>query len=426
MKTSYANKMKLKKWWRFLAAFVVVCLLVGEMSLPVMATDNEMLENSEVNEAEVIDESVSAADASSVTDGFEGDETEGDSSSKASKEVEISAGETEKLLILNQEETLGTEAVGGLVWYKFIPEESGLYKLSTSGSTGAYIALYDAEKQFITDLRNDESDVYLQYNLEMGNIYYFCIELFTEENATILLEQKIAVTSAELVSFKGCTTVYYEFLSIYDFWGFCPSEEVIQLNLEDGTSVEAHLGDDVWKDYEIVREPIKIDGYSTEYDENNKLPIGDYYIKYTISGKDYGVSIPYYVRSIEEAEIHTLALNQVYELSTESVVDPILCKYMPEESGLYTFSVIENNNVVLYLYNSNGDYITSYAGTNAKIQYELEAGSTYYYFIAARDISTISVLLEQEVAVVDAEIVSYTGETMLCYEFQRQYNYGIK
>ena len=87
------------------------------------------------------------------------------------------------ILILDQEQTATISLPGEEVYFKFVPTVSGYYSFFSSATTDTYAYLYDSSFEYIyeNDDGGNEYNFNLSYELEAGEIYYFGVCLWNEE-----------------------------------------------------------------------------------------------------------------------------------------------------------------------------------------------------------------------------------------------------
>jgi uncharacterized repeat protein (TIGR02543 family) len=348
------------------------------------------------------------------------------------------------------------------LYYRFVPNASGYYQMTTSIDENILISIFDSEEKFIGYYY---SQVYY-YNLGLihfvaGQTYFvrvraanyeifdfdFQLYHYSYTNARLVNAQQIyaeEITDVWVVTQEDSTIPYYKFIPEITGYYIIEdiSDDMLAIEIYDinghylnRNNYEEHLysvylyQDQVYY-INVLTFYIGEDGYTTDF--NSEIMIK--YVDYENIDIDYA-------KPIQNGDVvHVTILNEE---------DSLYYQFIPSESGYYNIFSMGNIYTSLIIYDANFEYLTqhdhSLDNNNFNLEHYFEMGVTYYLsvqmesdYIGRFDISiyhgetlntnidnAITVEVDQEIsativangAVLYFEFVpTYTGYYNICLE----------
>ena len=308
---------------------------------------------------------------------------------------------------------IAAESDEQMVWYRFVPEEEGAYKISTSENSNLNLYLYDSTGNKLSE--RSGSYVSMQNDLEAGKEYYYAFCLRSQRSATVIIEKVPRVTSAEILSYYGNPEVCYELLPRY-YAGFNPGNVSIRIYLDDGSYVDAEQWDTTWYNYNISYSYKDKEGNIASIDDNGHYSVGDYYIEYTIQEKQFDLKIPFTMYSVEDIK-DVLTVDQAViglEGSDEywRYESGIIVKMEIDEPGYFCLESSDYARIELY----GPDYQSIETTYGQRYYFNAEKGTYYVKIRAQKDFDiTLNQMEVKELTLGQAEDVTIAnaGEAML-------------
>ena len=384
------------------------------------------------------DETQGTSDEVEVTDEEDtsGDTVFGDGSEADSAGTDSAESETESDSIVPSEELIeeitGDGSYGKTFdednsefWFKFTPEESGTYTIS-SVSSGLDPKVYLFDNREITS-KNDyiaenddghvnpdnESDFYLSYKLTAGYTYYFCVEEWNNNSGAIQIDFKKQPSIAAISVTSTKDTVMAGFDSFSSIYENCE----IQISYTDGTEKfynysNGWYGGTLTDSYGNNISPVwKKDDNKVSFEENKDSQYfaeGDYTLQFETGSEEDGTltsSDPVAIHAVapEESERYcgeiTEGMNE--ELNQNTSED--IFKFVPASSGKWSF-IFEGSDyrgIDVRKRNEDGSYtFVETSGTAC----ELEEGTTYYLVFYVQLYDQLKVMKQETTASVAVDL----------------------
>ena len=280
------------------------------------------------------------------------------------------------------EYTAEITTAGSSVWYTFTPEESGLYKIYTTGSSDTYVELYESEDSYGEEDDNDgtDSNAYIWDWLTAGETYYIQLSYVDEEESgsiDFVLEQPevstLSGTGTISIASEDLGRVVYSFSPETDgYYNFVASGA-------EGMRLEVYyLSGGVWHRY---GDDFKPDIRSADTRSLWASSDQTYYIFVTCEDMDDTADgeltiEPSDITEIEEGESTDLEINfeGAYEIAS----------FTPSVSGIYTVILTDTDTgdyVYLDIYDSEWSHLSGNydGGGETSCTLELSIGETYYF-----------------------------------------------
>ena len=300
-------------------------------------------------------------------------------------------------LIEGDEQEFSAGDVKEKYWFVFVPSISGAYQVKSEAvdsyqSVDIYESINTLNTNLIVGMGTRDPYDYRFY-FEEGKKYYICVELEEACTLSVKVEKALEIQSTELI-FNGNTETYYEFNTPWST-GFYPEGAVLNLNMEDGTSVTMRYPNNLFDEYRLSYEGTYRDGSYVYSDENGKYPVGKYRATFSCAGQDLGAYIDYEIKNAcDIGKILTVDQNVLGIGEKEDYIKVVI-----DEDGDYN---LKSSSVGTFeLWNENFEFI------GYESSFFAESG-TYYARIkmnSAYELSLEKVVFE-ELVLAENEIVT--------------------
>ena len=239
------------------------------------------------------------------------------------------------------------ELPSGTAWYRFIPEESGWYKISASGSyMDFFFDLYDSDGDWMGSNYNNA--------LEAGKTYYCQTEAYyTDDDPCYFLITKMVPATGVVIS-EGDAGVGYTDTTMR------LTPEFVPLNA-------------IPEEYEWTSSDETV-AKSTVYNTISCLKAGKTTLTLTTEN---GLTAEYQL-TVKETE--ALVLDEAKDLTITACGEIAYLTFTPAESGWYHYCADSDNDdsISVSLFDDEMDYIDSDFGGPLSFNWKLEAGKKYY------------------------------------------------
>lgn len=255
------------------------------------------------------------------------------------------SAETAIELNLDEEYETDIDEEGKAVWYKFTPEEDGIYLFYSTGEYDTYAGMYvdpDEGEYTWDDDRGEGYNFCVSSTLEKGRTYYYRARMLGDETGTFTVKlekapELEAITASDVLTEGVAGTPFYTSADLSFVYG---EDDVRNFTFHygdySGSDINATNGETV----NIVLE----DSEGYEYGAGSYLSEGIYTMKFVCGDKE---SDPYEVqiKDIEKSSFlqGNLTLNEETEVQTP-LRKPAFYKFKASEEGRY------------YLVNSDSRY----------------------------------------------------------------------
>ena len=292
-------------------------------------------------------------------------------------------------LSLDQEETVHIEEAIGESLYRYVPEETGVYVIRSSGDSDPYVEIYENGMLLNSDDDSGENNnFYCEFIAEEGYTYSLKFTSNAPEiDFNVLLTKKVELEmdKEENVNFnENNFTKYYAFT--------VPEEGRYTISSSGGT--DPYL--DVFKGHESIGSDDD-SGQNYGFKYSFQANAGEVYC-FGISNRNIGeLSV-----LISKDEIKELNLNEETVESLENSYDEKWYSYTATEEGRYTFAVSEAYPVYVEIYDGS-ELVNSYNSSDEfgqKYTFSGESGKTYYFVVRTyEDVKTqfsVGLTIKQE------------------------------
>ena len=291
-------------------------------------------------------------------------------------------------------------------YFKFIPEESGVYAFETTGTSNTYGYLYNESKANLAYGADEGIDrnIFITYYLEKGKAYYLRLHSYN-----ILVPYSLRVSkfeddhgndtaSATFVQIGDITSGEINYANDYDYFKFTPSVSGPYVIESTGTTditgtlhniTTAYNISDEDKNFRIVQalnanQTYYVYVYHANHGDKDSAGTGSYNIRISAGTDDHG-------NTFESAT--TLEIGTEMGAVCESAGDYDYFKFTTETSGMYTIESLGTADTTGFIYNSaKGRLAYDYnygTGANFYMALWLNAGETYYIEATSSKINDI-------------------------------------
>ncbi len=266
---------------------------------------------------------------------------------------EIFAGDTETVA--------AEDGYNYFAGYKFIPKENGIYVFYSDSQDYCYAELYDSDLNLLetSQMKGDETNFHLQYELSAGETYYYMArgEMIHGETYRVKLEKGVPAT---------------------------------KVSITEGSEVIGFSGDYYAPTVEFSPENAIIEDYNIVSSKNNVFlvenGVGGYFAKkgsarLTLTC-DSGLST--YIDVVSIGDYISGEIGEEIVFGPELATGSACIEFIPQESGSYIFYSSGSTDVYASItdfgYNVLCEDDDSGEELNFSMKYTLNAGEIYYLF----------------------------------------------